>query len=389
MGITLPPLPPSTYCGFHQRNRSLDSVLQKIPEIEPVEAPSASPSNQVLKPKLSFLFSDNSYLQLQPNSCGSGASIDAAVSGGRSSIIPDVVERCKDGFYRTGLGSDDSGICDAERNPREICGKKVYSNVDFLDAESLTSDCEVKSIYSDTLECESNMEDVTSEPEDISNGRQTKENDVCENEMEFLSSPENNTCLNSDMNSLSISNDERAETSETDCGVIDKPVTNLNESSSECQKNIVIDKGKENNEALNNSTLSQNVCVLTEKNNSDEKQSLLLRLFESKLFDMSMAVSYLFKCKEPGVQQYIGNRLFSLSKNDTYFYLPQLVNMYTQTFEVAEVLHPVLSHLCRCDTLFALHCAWLLDAYSVDTAHQRKKSHGTKFMNKILSDELR
>ena len=36
------------------------------------------------------------------------------------------------------------------------------------------------------------------------------------------------------------------------------------------------------------------------------KQSWLLRLFESKLFDMSMAITYLFNSKEPGVQTYIG-----------------------------------------------------------------------------------
>lgn len=36
------------------------------------------------------------------------------------------------------------------------------------------------------------------------------------------------------------------------------------------------------------------------------KQSWLLRLFESKLFDMAIAIQYLFNSKEPGVQTYIG-----------------------------------------------------------------------------------
>ena len=36
------------------------------------------------------------------------------------------------------------------------------------------------------------------------------------------------------------------------------------------------------------------------------KQSWLLRLFESKMFDMSIAISYLFNSKEPGVQTYLG-----------------------------------------------------------------------------------
>lgn len=40
------------------------------------------------------------------------------------------------------------------------------------------------------------------------------------------------------------------------------------------------------------------------------KSSWLLRLFESKLFEMSIAIAYLFKSKEPGVLTYLGNKLF-------------------------------------------------------------------------------
>lgn len=36
-------------------------------------------------------------------------------------------------------------------------------------------------------------------------------------------------------------------------------------------------------------------------------KSFLLRLIESKLFDMPMAIMYLFNSKEPGVQRYIGD----------------------------------------------------------------------------------
>lgn len=45
---------------------------------------------------------------------------------------------------------------------------------------------------------------------------------------------------------------------------------------------------------------------------------------------------------------------------------------------------------CRQSADFSLKCAWLLDAYSSD-AHlpSKKKSHGTKLKNLILSDELR
>ena len=38
-------------------------------------------------------------------------------------------------------------------------------------------------------------------------------------------------------------------------------------------------------------------------------QSWLLRLFESRMFDMSIAICYLFNSKEPGVQTYIGKMM--------------------------------------------------------------------------------
>lgn len=42
------------------------------------------------------------------------------------------------------------------------------------------------------------------------------------------------------------------------------------------------------------------------KSTGAPQKSWLLRLFESKMFDMSIAVNYLFNSKEPGVQMYIG-----------------------------------------------------------------------------------
>lgn len=71
------------------------------------------------------------------------------------------------------------------------------------------------------------------------------------------------------------------------------------------------------------------------------KQSWLLRLFESKLFDVSMAISYLHNSKESGVQAYIGNRLFSFPHEDVDFYLPQLLNMYIHMDEdVGDAIKP-------------------------------------------------
>ena len=117
-------------------------------------------------------------------------------------------------------------------------------------------------------------------------------------------------------------------------------------------------------------------------------QSWLLRLFESKMFDASMAVHYLFNSKEPGVLGYLGNRLFTLDDEDMEFFLPQLVNMYVQHHEVAEVIHPYLVHRCRNSVDFSLQCAWLLEAYTPTDLAKKNRSHGSKLKNLILSGEL-
>jgi hypothetical protein len=122
-----------------------------------------------------------------------------------------------------------------------------------------------------------------------------------------------------------------------------------------------------------------------------KSQSWLLRLFESKMFDASMAVHYLFNSKEPGVLGYLGNRLFTLENKDVEFYLPQLVNMYVQHHEVAEVIHPYIVHRCRQSVDFSLQCAWLLEAYtpaSAESFTKKNRSHGTKLKNLIMSGEL-
>jgi len=120
-----------------------------------------------------------------------------------------------------------------------------------------------------------------------------------------------------------------------------------------------------------------------------KKQSWLLRLFESKLFDTSMAMTYLFNCKEPGVLEYIANKLFSFDDVEVDFYLPQLINMYIMMHAVAEVIHPYLIARCRKSVDFSLQCAWLLEAYSFDAnIPTKKKTQGTRLRNLILSGEL-
>uniref|UniRef100_UPI00358E7B7D phosphatidylinositol 4-kinase beta isoform X2 n=1 Tax=Myxine glutinosa TaxID=7769 RepID=UPI00358E7B7D len=145
---------------------------------------------------------------------------------------------------------------------------------------------------------------------------------------------------------------------------------------------------KRNKEVWNREGLPRRIPA----NSSASKQSLLLRLFESKLFDVSMAISYLHNSKEPGVQAYLGNRLFSFPPDTVDFYLPQLLTMYLHGPEEAgDAIKPYLVHRCRHGPDFALRCAWLLGAYSADgpaVSSRQRHSRGTKLRRLILADEL-
>ncbi|XP_017597060.1 PREDICTED: phosphatidylinositol 4-kinase beta, partial [Corvus brachyrhynchos] len=136
---------------------------------------------------------------------------------------------------------------------------------------------------------------------------------------------------------------------------------------------------------------SSNTVRTARKRQNQAKQSWLLRLFESKLFDISMAISYLYNSKEPGVQAYIGNRLFCFRNEEVDFYLPQLLNMYIHMDEdVGDAIKPYIVHRCRQSVDFSLQCALLLGAYSSDMhISTQRHSRGTKLRRLILSDELK
>lgn len=122
---------------------------------------------------------------------------------------------------------------------------------------------------------------------------------------------------------------------------------------------------------------------------SGKQTSWLLRLFESKMFDMSIAISYLFNSKEPGVQSYLANKMFSFVEQDVDFYLPQLLNMYIHMHDVAEAVHPYIVHRCRNSTEFSVKCVWLLSAFSADVIKPTwRTSQGIKLRNMILNEEL-
>lgn len=136
--------------------------------------------------------------------------------------------------------------------------------------------------------------------------------------------------------------------------------------------------------------------------------SWLLRFFESKHFDMSIAISYLFNTKEPGVQTYLCNRLFTFPSEHVDFYLPQLLNIYIYCCNesneqiMAEMLNAYFRSRCSCRTTgidFSLRCSWLLDAHINDNAKlattskesriRRGLNNAIKLYKLIISEKLR
>ncbi|XP_023173810.2 phosphatidylinositol 4-kinase beta isoform X2 [Drosophila hydei] len=98
--------------------------------------------------------------------------------------------------------------------------------------------------------------------------------------------------------------------------------------------------------------------------NYERGPSGLLRFFESPVFNIHFAVHYLFYSKEPGVLSFIGNKIFSFPNQEVDLYIPQLILMYIQMDELAEVLDPYLTIRCRKSVDFSLKCLWLLEAYN-------------------------
>lgn len=156
---------------------------------------------------------------------------------------------------------------------------------------------------------------------------------------------------------------------------------------------------------------STSTLVQPTKQNSFKDQSQtswLLRFFESKHFDMSIAISYLFNTKEPGVQSYLCNRLFTFPSEEVDFYLPQLLNIYIYCCNeineqlMADMLNAYFRSRCSCRTTgidFSLKCSWLLDAHINDNAKlataskesriKRGLNNAIKLYKLIISEKLR
>lgn len=123
---------------------------------------------------------------------------------------------------------------------------------------------------------------------------------------------------------------------------------------------------------------------------TEKGPSGLLRFFESPVFNIHFAIHYLFYSKEPGVLSFIGNKIFSFPDQEVDLYIPQLIVMYIQMDELADVLDPYLTIRCRKSVDFSLKCLWLLEAYNyqhVDTMGSRKSQ--LALMKEIFSKKER
>lgn len=124
---------------------------------------------------------------------------------------------------------------------------------------------------------------------------------------------------------------------------------------------------------------------------STQKQSWLLRLFESQVFDVSIAIQYLFKSKEPGVLTYLGNRLFSFPQESVDHFLPEILIMYIHmNHDMREAIHPYIIARCRESADFSLNCAWLLGSFSASSVgvSYHGMSRAQKLRAMILSGEI-
>lgn len=239
MGIQLPPVPQvttvaNTHHTHHHRNRSLDSALQRIPEVDITPSPECESvvCNDILSTTDAYIVQHH---QKHP-----------------------VPKTQRDEL--ASLGSDDSGIlCGSDAGSTDTTATRE-SSIEFPDSSSETD--------------------------------------------------------------LRLHKNDGAKTS---------AMTKTASVPERCQNSEVV-----------NITTTNRVTQVNVISETPKPSTGLLRLLESKVFDVSMAIQYLFKSKESGVQSYIANKMFSFDDAEVDFYLPQLVCMYIQMQDVAEVLHPYL-----------------------------------------------
>lgn len=301
MGILLPPVPQATVTTLtlHHRNRSLDSALQRIPEVDVTPSPECETApDSVIK-----------------------VSSPSSIIKSRSREREDLAS----------LGSDDSGIlCGSDSGSSDAATATTReSSVDHLHSrESLDSslsqagdmDCvdavdgdDTGSVSLDVMESQSkDIQQCINIPEKCLDSVEQQQKQQ-QHQNQYIVANEKQTFVNS----------ERTSMREPQKINVNSDYTNeLRDEKPSCGNNgyhNTLEVAMQSELAGAAMTLC---CGATQPDDDTSKkpleirrqetaqpkptESCLLRLFESQIFDMSMAISYLFNSKEPGVQSYLG-----------------------------------------------------------------------------------
>ncbi|OAF71610.1 hypothetical protein A3Q56_00584 [Intoshia linei] len=140
-------------------------------------------------------------------------------------------------------------------------------------------------------------------------------------------------------------------------------------------KNIIDEKfpHKENDKDSSN---DNKTCILP-------KSSSLLRLFNSEMFSVSMAIHYLFSSKEQGVIMYLGNKLFQFDPDETLFYMPQLLSLSFMSSDVALSVYTYV--IVRSQECAQSHLTCIVILNSFTNRHQKMHHKAIILKKKLIT----
>eukprot|EP00002_Diphylleia_rotans_P008234 TRINITY_DN1797_c0_g1_i1.p1 TRINITY_DN1797_c0_g1~~TRINITY_DN1797_c0_g1_i1.p1 ORF type:complete len:702 (+),score=131.26 TRINITY_DN1797_c0_g1_i1:52-2157(+) len=110
----------------------------------------------------------------------------------------------------------------------------------------------------------------------------------------------------------------------------------------------------------------------------------LLRLFNSQFFDLWLAITYLFKFMNPGVVDYLANRLFDYPEEEIEFYIPQLCNLMIIRSSTNALEHFMLNR-CSKSIHFAIKVSLYINANMPDFRAGERARAAEKLIDKVES----
>ncbi|KAI6214160.1 Phosphatidylinositol 4-kinase beta [Aphelenchoides besseyi] len=119
----------------------------------------------------------------------------------------------------------------------------------------------------------------------------------------------------------------------------------------------------------------------------EKPKESLLRLFESDMFNVSIALHYLCKSVDPSVIMYLGDRLSRFPTVEVDFFIPQLIALYINNTNVASGIHNYIVNRCKESVEFSLQCYLLLEAYGVEQFKTHHKKAQGFFLRETIFNE--